>query len=325
MTYRLADVRGLTDYWQARTQHAPATSEQWMTDRMLLDTLGLGLEQTLGFLAGGPGLAEFLEWIEATAGLPDPGRVARYLAALDGAPPPAQTAARLREVELAEAVLDADDLAHWEREGFVIVREAITGDQAAAAAELLWEEVGARPEDPESWYGARTNGLMVQRFQHPSLEAARRSMRVHKAFAQLWETSDLWMTIDRMSFNAPEREGHAFAAPRLHWDVSLARPIPFATQGILYLTDTREDQGALELVPGFHHRIEDWLDGLGEADPRQVDLSTEAVRVAGGAGDLVIWRQDLPHGASPNRTERPRLAQYVNMYSPRLRTHSQWR
>jgi ectoine hydroxylase-related dioxygenase (phytanoyl-CoA dioxygenase family) len=133
------------------------------------------------------------------------------------------------------------------------------------------------------------------------------------------------MTTDRMSFNPPERPGRPFQGPRLHWDVSLSMPIPFATQGILYLTDTKADQGALQLVPGFHHRIEDWLNGLGDADPRQVDLSAEARTIAAGAGDLIIWRQDLPHGASPNRTDRPRMAQYINMYRADLGSHPVWR
>ena len=148
---------------------------------------------------------------------------------------------------------------------------------------------------------------------------------MHKAFAQLWGTSDLWPITDRASFNPPLAPGMGFAPPRLHWDASLIRPIPFATQGILYLSDVAEDEGALELVPGFHRRIDAWLDELGTADPRQVDLSAQAVRVPASAGDLVIWRQDLPHGASPNRGARPRIAQYVNMFPANLRQQTDWR
>ena len=103
-----------------------------------------------------------------------------------------------------------------------------------------------------------------------------------------------------------------FPGPHLHWDTNLTLPIPFETQGILYLADTPADGGALQVVPGFHHRIEDWLADIGSADPRQIDLARDAVTVPAGAGDLVIWRNDLPHGASANRSTRPRLAQYVN-------------
>lgn len=101
----------------------------------------------------------------------------------------------------------------------------------------------------------------------------RQSRRIHKAFAQLGQSPDLWMSTDRAGFNVPELPGWLFRGPDLHWDVSLARPIPFGTQGILYLTDTEAEQGAFTLVPGFHRRIDEWLDGLPPGtDPRQQDL-----------------------------------------------------
>jgi ectoine hydroxylase-related dioxygenase (phytanoyl-CoA dioxygenase family) len=40
-------------------------------------------------------------------------------------------------------------------------------------------------------------------------------------------------------------------------------------------------------------------------------LSAEAIRVPGRAGDLVLWHGALPHAASANRGERPRLVQYI--------------
>lgn len=318
-------VRGLEQFW-AKHGGTGAAGTLTIHEQVLLDALGLGLEQTLQFLrASAPPLDDFLDWIGRVAGQPDPRMIRRYHTMLDQAPPPPEEASYLAAIDAEVPALDVEAIGHWEQHGYVILRSAVTAEEAKAAAALLWNEVGTQPDVPESWYGPRMQGLMVQRFQGAPLEAARRSPRVHKAFAQLWGTSDLWMRIDRMSFNAPDRPDAPFRAPRLHWDVSLARPIPFATQGILYLTDTAEDQGALELVPGFHHRIDAWLDGLGEADPRQMDLSAEAVRIAADAGDLIIWRQDLPHGASPNRSDRPRLAQYVNMYSPAMKVQAEWR
>jgi ectoine hydroxylase-related dioxygenase (phytanoyl-CoA dioxygenase family) len=77
-------------------------------------------------------------------------------------------------------------------------------------------------------------------------------------------------------------------------------------------------------VPGFQHRIAAWLDALGGADPRQVDLSDQTITVPANAGDLVIWRYDLPHGASPNRSDRPRMAQYANMYAPHWVDNPVW-
>jgi hypothetical protein len=132
---------------------------------------------------------------------------------------------------------------------------------------------------------------MVQYFQHPAFEANRRSPRLHKAFAQLWGTADLWTTTHRVGFNVPEREAWKFPGPDLHWDVSVKTPIPFGTQGILYLTDTPPEQGALTVVPGFQRWGEDWLAKLPPgANPRDQDMHALGPRAIGGrAGDLVIW------------------------------------
>ncbi len=320
------EIRGLRTYWERKTRHLAAPPEHWMADKLLVDLLGLGTEQVIQYLAAEtPSFDGFFRWIIATAGRPDPVEVARFHAALDGASPPASVAARLAAIDAMPDTLDAADLAHWDRHGYVVLRGAISPEDAEAAAAVLWDAVGADPADPATWYSARGQGIMVQLFQHPALEAVRRSARVYKAFAQLWGTSDLWRRVDRMSFNAPLRRYHSFVPPRLHWDVSLVPPIAFATQGMLYLTDTSEDQGAFELVPGFHHELPGWLETLGDADPRTVDLSDRAVRIPGRAGDLIIWRHDLPHGATPNNTDRPRLAQYVNFYSAKMGIQPAWR
>ncbi len=323
----LAQVRGIEDYWQRRTGRVPPRRANDMADRMLLDALGLGIEQALTWLMRQrPDYPGFEAWVFETVGIPDPERIERYNAWVDGAPPPEATRRRLAAIDAMPPALAPDDLAHWDEHGYVVLRGAVDRDEAADLAALLWRVIDARPDDRETWYGVRANGIMIQHFQHPVQEVVRRSARVHKAFAQLWGTSDLWSTTDRMSFNPPEKRSKRFPGPHLHWDVSLAQPIPFGTQGILYMTDTAADQGALQLVPGFQHRVAAWLDGLdADADPRQVDLSGEAITVPAGAGDLVIWRQDLPHGASPNRTDRPRMAQYANMYSPAWVANPVWR
>ncbi|MDB5710675.1 MAG: phytanoyl-CoA dioxygenase [Sphingomonas bacterium] len=321
----LAHVRGVEDYWQRHTGRAPPRCGNEMADRLLLDALGLGIEQTMTYVMHQrPDYASFEAWVFETVGVLDADLIERYNAWVDGSPAPIATLHRLAAIDAMPAVLDADDLAHWDEHGYVVLRAAISRSAAADLEALLWQVVDARPDDPDSWYGARTNGIMIQHFQHPAQDVVRRSARVHKAFAQLWGTSDLWSSTDRMSFNPPERLGRKFPGPHLHWDVSIAQPIALGTQGILYMTDTAADQGALQLVPGFQHRIAAWLDQLGGADPRQVDLSDQTITVPANAGDLVIWRYDLPHGASPNRSDRPRMAQYANMYAPHWVDNPVW-
>ncbi|MCW3836147.1 phytanoyl-CoA dioxygenase family protein [Sphingomonas canadensis] len=321
----LPDIYGLEDFWARNTGRArPAPMS--MADRVLLCVLGLGIEQGLMHLnRNRPDWDAFTAWVLDEAGPPDPLAVRRYHAWLFEQPEPKSVRAALKKVEDAPDAIDAAGLAHWQEHGYVIVREAIPRAAAEAAAALLWHRVDARPDDPDSWYNPAARGLWVPLYHAPELAVARRSLRVRKAFAQLWGTADLWMITDRTSFNPPERPGFPFEGYKLHWDVSLATPIPFATQGILYLSDTAADQGALRVVPGFHHGIAQWLDGLGGRDPREEDLSAQAVTVPAQAGDLILWRQDLPHGASPNHGRAPRLAQYVNMFSAAMEERSEWR
>lgn len=297
-------------------------------DELVRDALGLGLQQTQKFLLQHePTFEEFERWIVATAGAPEPALVARINAAVTGAPQPEATQRWLAEIDALPPVLSGGDLAHWDEQGYVVIHDAVPEESRLAAVHAIYDDTGARPDDPASWYGAREQGIMLSLVQHAAFTLNRRAARVHKAFAQLWGTADLWVSCDRGGFNPPVRPGWDFFATDLHWDVSLARPIPFGTQGILYLTDTPPEQGAFRCVPGFHRRLDAWLDALpAGADPRGQDLHALGVQHVGGrAGDLVIWNAKLPHGASPNRGTRPRIVQYLNMYPTQLEHNPVWR
>jgi Phytanoyl-CoA dioxygenase (PhyH) len=312
----------------ARQGHfARASVHERRLDYLVIHALGVGLEQTTTYLGHtAPNFAEFERWIVAITGGVEAERIARINAAVTGADPPPQTARWLAAVEASAPVLTAADLSFWQEHGYVVLHDAVPSEVREAAAQALWDYIGARPDDPDTWYGKSDHGIMVQYFQHSAFAAVRRSPRIHKAFAQLWGTADLWATTDRVGFNPPERDGFAFPGPHLHWDVSIKPPIPLSTAGILYLTDTPPEQGAFTLVPGFQRWGESWLKALPPgADPRRQDLYALGPRAIGGrAGDLIIWHQALPHGASPNRGTRPRMVQYVNMFPAHYEEHEEW-
>lgn len=294
-------------------------------DRIALNTLGVAVEELREVLARFETVDDLLAWSEVRSGGLDIEALGRFEAVLAGAPVPVGVRRRIEAVEAAEPVLDADDLRFWDENGYVIVPAVITPAETQALADVVWRTVGADPDDPATWR-LTDHGIMVQLFQHPALTPARTSPRLAKAFAQLWGTADLWTSLDRVSFNPPVRPGVEFPGPRLHWDISLVPPVAFQLQGMIYLTDTAAEQGAFEVVPGLHKRIDAWLGGLGEGvDPRQVDLSAQARRIAANAGDLIIWHSALAHGASPNTGDRPRLAQYVTQYPATLRSAERWR
>ena len=296
-------------------------------DHLVFDALGIGLEQTTQYLGqNAPSFEEFERWIVATTGGVSDLQVARINAAIAGTQPPAEIKQWLASVEAAEPVLSADDLAFWDEHGYVVLHDAVPADTREAATQAILDHLGARLDEPESWYRHGRQSIMVQYFQHPAFDANRRSPRLHKAFAQLWGTADLWVSTDRVGFNVPERRGWTFQGPDLHWDQSLQQPMPLSMHGILYLIDTAADQGAFTLVPGFHRRVGDWLAQLPPgADPRTQDMHALGSKpIAGRAGDLVIWNDALPHGASPNRGRMPRIVQYIRMYPARQEFADVW-
>jgi hypothetical protein len=304
-----------------------ATAHDLHLDHLVIHACGLGLEQTSRHLGQeAPSFEAFEQWIVTTTGGVASARVARINAAVAGGDIPRLTADFLAEVEASEPVLTQADLTFWEEHGYVVLHDAIPASACETAAEAIWKHLDARPDDPQSWYQKNTQGIMVQYFQHPAFDVARQSLRIHKAFSQLWGTADLWATTDRVGFNPPERPGWQFPGPHLHWDVSVKTPIPLGMGGILYLTDNPPEQGAFTVVPGFQRWGEDWLKKLpAGAKPREQNLyALGATAIGARAGDLVIWHQALPHGASPNRGARPRLVQYINMFPTRIEQHDEW-
>jgi hypothetical protein len=324
---RSAAARRVEAVWRRARggERRPLSGAERTLDRIALNTLGIAGEELREVLPRFETLDELLAWSDVRAGGLDAEALDRFEALAAGAPAPDSVRRRIEAIETAAPVLDAKALRAWDEDGYVIVPEVITRGEAEALADVVWAHVGADPEDPTTWR-LTDHGIMVQLFHHPALTPARTSPRLLKAFAQIWARADLWTSLDRVSFNPPVRPGVEFPGPRLHWDISLVPPVAFQAQGMIYLTDTSAEQGAFEVVPGFHRRIDAWLAGLDEAmDPRRVDLSGEARRIAARAGDLIIWNSALPHGASPNTGERPRLAQYVTQFPADLRPAERWR
>lgn len=294
---------------------SPVDPVEAAADKIAIYGLGLGLHETLQFLHGGrPDFHAFQDWILGrNGGAVEPARIAwvndRIRRLADEGLPAVASAP-------VEPVLGADDLAFWDENGYVVLREAVPRAAALAAERAVWDFVGARPEDRDTWYrNSDGHTIMVPLVHHPAFDANRASPRIRAAYAQLLGTDDLVVTVDRGGFNPPERAGWRFPGPRLHWDTSLALPIPLSIQGILYLADTPAHQGAFCCVPGFHRRIDSWLRCLPPGtNPRHEILKSPAVGVAGRAGDMVLWSDWLPHGASANRGDYPRIVQYIAMY-----------
>ncbi|HEY0679303.1 MAG TPA: phytanoyl-CoA dioxygenase family protein [Chitinophagaceae bacterium] len=289
-----------------------AFQEEWNLDTTLLSALGLGLEQTILYLyQESPAFNEFEQWIlERNGGSVETSSIINFNELVTSGNSLNQN---------PEKILTEQDLEFWNNNGYIIIREAVSKEDCETTIDVIYDFLGIDKKDPTGWYQPHParQGIMVQLFQHPILEKNRRSLKIKAAYEQLWGKTGLWVNTDRVSFNPPENEKWTFPGPRLHWDVSLDLPIPFGLQGLLYLSDTAKEQGAFTLVPGFHHRIENWINSLPPGtDPRKENLYALGPEpIAANAGDFILWHQALPHGSSPNTATKPRIVQYIN-YSP---------
>jgi hypothetical protein len=311
-------VRHLKRLWSSnrasrngRTPQLRNSADQ-VAENTILCGLRVGLRETLNYLfETTPSFEDFEAWILAKNG----GTIDRArIDALNAALSPAGVAGQTLDPH-AEPVLTPADLAFWDENGYVILHDAVSPENCRTAVNAICDFLAVDLARPDTWYGGQQgHSIWIPLLHHASLWANRDSPRIRRAFAQLWKREDLWVSVDQAGFNPPERPGWKFPGPNLHWDVSLAQPIPFGVQGILYLADTAPDQGAFTCVPGFHRKIETWLGSLpAGADPRAQDLSALAIPISGRAGDLVIWHHALPHGSSPNTATLPRLVQYIKL------------
>lgn len=320
-------VMHLKRYWEKEMAKKDGTlphqlHEEFTTDTTMLSALGLGLEQTIRYLFEvQPGFQEFEKWILGlNNGHIAKNRIDAFNATITGE----ATAA-----EANEKVLSDEDLAHWNQHGYVIIREAISRHDCQQTIQAIAEFLSIDIKDPSTWYHPHPakQGIMIQMFQHPQLEKNRNAKKIKGAYEQLWGRTDLWVATDRVSFNPPQNEQWTFPGPRLHWDVSLELPIPFGLQGLLYLSNTSAAQGAFTLVPGFQHKIDEWINSLpADANPRTQDLyALGATPIAANAGDFIIWHQALPHGSSINTATVPRIVQYVNYAPLNAEVRDKWR
>lgn len=233
---------------------------------------------------------------------------------------------QLRDISKKQSlrVLSEDEYAYWQTNGYVVIPQAIPEKNVTDTVNFLWEFMELDPADPESWNKPQAreirmaelnNAGMVEAYNHPTLWANRQCERVYDAFVDIWDRDDLWVTIDRANLNTPNRGLRPFDG-FIHWDCDTTlEPPPINAQGVLSLVDTDEEVGGFQCVPEIFADFDQWKRGQpADRDGWRPDLGTfEPTFVPLKAGDLLIWNSLLAHGIRANRSNRPRIAQYISM------------
>lgn len=224
---------------------------------------------------------------------------------------------------LSLRVLSEEDWAFWKHNGYVVVKGAISKEQAAETAKFIWEFEEKDPNDQSTWYTEQNPDLqmkelaytgMVECYNNQKLWDNRMSQRVYDAFVDVWGREELWVTIDRCNLNFPVKPGHEYKA-FIHWDYDPEEK-PQQVQGVLALVDqTDENMGGFQCIPQLFRSYDNWK--LTQPKDRHHFLPDTTgftpTKVKMEAGDLLIFNASQPHGIRKNISDKARLAQYISM------------
>jgi hypothetical protein len=235
----------------------------------------------------------------------------------------------------AHGPLTPTQLEQWENEGYVVLKTEAPPTMLAAARAELWRLAQRHEHDRSTWYrrlpvGASRSGTrypfepsndtvgnwrsqadlevhMLGLWQTQAQWDLRQLPRIHAAFAQLWGTEKLWVSVDCVNLKPPVSDSHPGWGGHtyLHWDWSLAAE-GLGIQGALYLSDTGIDGGGFRMIPGFASRFNEdasfremamaWRTAAADNAPGGCKDMGEltgmpVVTLPGQAGDLVICTQ----------------------------------
>lgn len=223
-------------------------------------------------------------------------------------------------------ILSIEDWNFWLYNGFVVIKNAISREQAKKTADFLWEFEEKDPNNKESWYTAPRAEMqmkelqgtgMVEVYNHQLLWENRQIDRVYNAFVDIWGTEKLWATIDRANLNFPIQPGFEHKG-FIHWDYD-PETKPQNVQGVLALADQTDiEMGGFQCIPWLYRNYDSWKqsqpDDRNRFQPDTKGLEEHFVKVPLEAGDLLIFNSLEPHGIRPNNSkDKVRIAQYISM------------
>ena len=223
-------------------------------------------------------------------------------------------------------ILTMDQWNFWIENGYIVVKNAVSREQALKTAEFIWEFDDKDPFDPSTWYAKARAEMemkelagtgMVEVYNNQHLWNNRQTQRVYDSFVDIWGTEKLWTTIDRANLNFPIRPGFEYNG-FIHWDYDPDTK-PQNVQGVLALGDqTDQEMGGFQCIPWLYKNYDTWKlsqpEDRNKFQPDISNLENKIVKVSLEAGDLLIFNSTQPHGIRPNNSkDKVRIAQYISM------------
>ncbi|MEQ7007911.1 phytanoyl-CoA dioxygenase family protein [Actinopolymorpha sp. B17G11] len=216
----------------------------------------------------------------------------------------------------------------WEQ-GYVVVRGAISREEAAYYRDLILDMIPRDLNIPEHWHTAdgRIKPMATpgdHTYDTPELLPLWANERLYHVAAQLLESHRL--RVFDGSLGVTMRNDMHRDTPRsqtLHIDASVPKDVDnflFTLEevqvgGCYYFTDVLPDGGGIHIVPGGHKIVEEESrahpQGRHLHDDWKRITHLESVEVTGEAGDFALLHHLMPHGASHNRQPVARVAQFM--------------
>lgn len=223
----------------------------------------------------------------------------------------------------ATPALTDDEVAVFEADGCVRLAGAFSAELARAGREILWADLDADPDDPDTWTSPVVRLDMYA--QAPFREAAN-TPRLHAAFDQLvgpgrWRPPGALGTWP-VRFPSDEDPGDAGWHVEASWadDAGQLRlDVRSGGRALLLLflfSDVGEHDAPTRVRLGSHLDVAPLLAPAGEAGREFFELAAEAeaasvdrpeVLATGRAGDVWLCHPFVVHSAQPHRGTTPKF------------------
>lgn len=215
------------------------------------------------------------------------------------------------------AHLTKADKDYFKEQGYVVIRDALHPQVIDAALEVIWNNVEADRNVPDSWIDKG-----YQAFDIGGTDALKRTIYTEPVFAMAEEmvgkgtlNTDGGVT-PHLNFPAPNSEWHP---PTGHLDgyYTPSNGVPkggvsvFTLGVTIYLGRVESKGGGFMVWPKSHKIFAEYfrhhdIDSL-EGGVAPFDLGV-GVEVTGGPGDICFWHNQLSHTASTNISRDVRIA-----------------
>ncbi|MFT5367678.1 MAG: hypothetical protein ACI8V2_002639 [Candidatus Latescibacterota bacterium] len=213
---------------------------------------------------------------------------------------------------------------HFKEQGYVVKHDVVSLDLIDKAVDVLWGEIEADRDDPETWINAGPRGNL-KCGGHPDIRATLSDTPIQAMCEELVGKDTLRVanhTFVKMIY--PEGHDNWTTAQQMHLDGYTSEGVhdAFTIAVTVNINHIKPRSGGFTIWPGAHKRAHEYfrthslikgLDAFRGADGEYEDLP-EPVDVTGPPGTVTFWHNMMLHSPGVNCGRDIRMA-FVSRYA----------